>query len=242
MNRSTSFNDDYADAAKDWYYDRYETAHIHANRWFLAFVIVLIFCVLQVMAFISILPLKQWVPFVVHQNTTTGEVWVDRPKTAYAPTNDAEVEADIVRYIVSRESYTAADINNRFHTVMLLSTKLVSQRYADEQGNTNPEAPVNTLSADGIRSVHIDDIVFIDKAGSDELRHYHGPSQNLAKVDFTTTTIDATGTKTLTPWVATIGWVYKGLPQNEEDAWDNWNGFHVTVYRVDPKNIEPKRN
>lgn len=242
MTKKSSQKEDYFQAGKDWYVDRMESAKIQANRWFVAFLTTSILVVALAISVMTLFPLKTIIPVVVHQNATTGEFWVDRPTTPYVPENDAETQADIVRYLTARESYSAADINHRFHQVLLLSNSEISKRYEVEQANDNKEAPVNVLSSQGSRTVRIEDIVFIDKAGSQELRHFHQAAENLAKVDFTTTTIDQTGQKKTDAYVATIGWQYRGLPQNQADAWDNWNGFTVTTYRVDPRNINSNPN
>ena len=237
MKDSNNLNEAYFNAGKDWYFDRYEAIKIQSNRWFLGFIVSMLFSITLVIALITLFPLKTLVPLIIHQNTTTGEIWVDHPKDTYVPANDAEVQSDIVRYITSYKSYTSADINQRFHLVMLLSANSVAKQYADEQGNSNKSSPVNVLGQDGIRTVRVEDIVFIDKAGTKEVREYRVPAHNLAKVDFTTTTIDHAGNKKIDSWVATIGWTYKGMPSSQNDAWDNWNGFTVTTFRVDPKNI-----
>lgn len=237
MKNKNVVNKEYFQAGKDWYFDRYESVRVQANRWFVGFILSTIMCFLMVIAILTLLPLKTLVPLIVHQNTTTGEFWVDHPKTPYTPANDIEVQADIVRYITSYKSYTAADINQRFHLVMLLSGSNVAKQYEEEQSNNNKNSPVNVLGKDGMTTVRVEDVIFIDKANVHEIRDFHDPSHNLAKVDFTTTTIDHIGNKKIESWVATIGWVYKGLPASQQDAWDNWNGFTVTTFRIDPKNI-----
>ncbi|HYF97505.1 MAG TPA: type IV secretion system protein, partial [Coxiellaceae bacterium] len=181
--------------------------------------------------------LKTLVPLVVHQNSITGEVWVTHPDTSYTPENDAQVQSDIVRYLTARESYSAADLNQRFQLVNLLSSKDVAKNYSNEQSNANPNAPVNTLGHEGTQTIHIEDIVFLDKAGIQELRHFKEKSQNLAKVDFITITTDKSGNKVNQAWVATVSWIYAGLPKTQVEAWENWNGFTVTSFRIDPRNL-----
>lgn len=232
-----TLDENYFKAGQDWYVDQYELIKVQSNRWFIGLLVSMTLCVVLTVALIALFPLKTLIPFVIHQNTTTGEVWVDRPKTSYLPANDAEVESDIVRYLTAYKGYTAADINQRFNFVVLLSANNIAKQYADEQSNGNRDSPINTLAKDGTRTVRVEDIVFIDKAGTHEVREFKEPSHNLAKVDLITTTIDHVGNKKVESLVATIGWTYKGLPKNQQDAWDNWNGFTVTSLRIDPKNI-----
>lgn len=239
MKQKDKLDKSYFEAGKDWFFDRFETAQIQANRWFIAFIAAMALAIVLAAALIVLLPLKTLVPMVIHQNPSTGEVWVDRPKTPYTPKNDAQVQADLVRYITVRESYSADDINQRFHLTMLLSNNGVGTEYANEQANSNKKAPVNTLGKDGTRTVRIIDVIFIDKAGTQEIRKFRQRAHNLAKIDFITTTLSKNSKKS-EAWVATIGWTYNGLPDNQLDAWDNWNGFTVTTYRIDPRNIEIK--
>ncbi len=229
--------DAYFKEAREWFYERYAQAHVQSNRWFVACLITVTLLALSLTAFICILPLKTFIPMVVHQNTITGEVWVTKPPTPYVPETDAQTQSDIVRYITSRESYSSSDINQRFNLVTLLSDSHIAKTYEAEQSNSNPNAPINILKEKGTRTVKIEDIVFIDKKGLKEIREFKQKSQNLAKVDFITTTVTPSGATETQYWVATIAWEYKGLPNNQQDAWDNWNGFQVTTYRVDPKNI-----
>lgn len=226
---------DYFKLANDWQFDRVQMAKIHGNRWFIAFLVSSCIVILLTITIVVLMPLKTLIPIVIHQNTKTGEVWVDRPSNPYVPETQAETEADITRYITNRESYSSSDINQRFHLVMLLSDGNIGSEYANIQANSNKESPVNVLGLNGTRQVNIEDIIFIDKNNIQELRHFHQPSTNLAKVDFTTETKDTSGLSKTDYWVATIGWIYKGLPDTQANAWDNWNGFTVTTYRVDQR-------
>lgn len=225
--------------AQDWQYDRHQSVLVSRNRWFLACIINTGLNIALGIIIISLLPLKKEIPFVIHENTKTGEFFVTKPATTYRPETDAQTQADITRYIVHRESYMATDLNQRFRIVMLLSSNTVANDYANSQANLNKNSPVNLLGEKGMRIIHIEDIVFLDKEESKELHHFKTPAHNLAKVDFTTTTTDKEG-RTLTHyWVATLSWKYFGLPDNQADAWDNWSGFTVTSYRVDQRNIAP---
>ncbi len=238
MQNKSNKDKEYFKLAQDWHFERCEVAKINANRWFVCFLISCAINICLSTAIIVLTPLKTLVPLVIHQNSITGEAWVEKPSLQYVPANDAQTQSDIVRYVTNRESYTAADLNQRFHLVTLLSNHDVAKAYASFQSNNNKSSPVNILSTTGTRTVHIEDIVFIANQNIDEPHRFNEPSSNLAKVDFVTTTTDQNGIKKTDAYVATIGWFYKGLPTNENDAWENWNGFTVTTYRVDERNIE----
>ncbi len=242
MQKLSNNNEEYFKLAKDWHFENYVSAKINENRWFVCFLISCAITICLTIAIIILTPLKTIMPLVIHQNSITGEAWVEKPSTKYIPPNDAQTQSDIVRYITSRESYTAADLNQRFHLVALLSNSDVAKTYADSQSNDNKSSPVNVLGTTGTKTVHIEDIVFIDNQNTEEPRHFNQQACNLAKVDFLTTTTDQNGIKKTNSYVATIGWIYKGLPNNEQDAWENWNGFTVTTYRVDERNVDNTSN
>lgn len=225
-------------AGRTWFEENYENAKLVSNRWFVGCIASLLVCVLLSLCLVFIFPLKTLVPLIIHQNSVTGEVWVTHPTTPYQAENDAQTQSDIVRYMTARESYSAADLNQRFQLVTLLSSNEIAKAYVNEQSNANPNSPVTLLGHEGSRIINIEDIVFLDKQGIQELRHFKEASQNLAKVDFVTQTTDKTGNKVNQAWVATIAWVYKGLPNNQLEAWENWNGFTVTTYRIDPRNLQ----
>lgn len=225
----------YFKEAKDWYFDRYESAEMAANRWFMAFLAAFSVVLLLVGTLFILLPLKTLVPIVIHQNTKTGEVWVSPPKTLKIPPNSAEVEADITHYIIARENYFLDDLNERFHEVLALSNSRVAKTYVAFESTTNSASLINQLGRRGSRTVHIEDVVFLDRAGTHEIRPFPIPSENLAKVDFTTETTDKAGIVQEAAWVATLSWDYRGLPSTQEAAWMNWNGFTVTHYHVEPR-------
>ena len=236
-------NNTYFEEAKSWYQERFELQQLKAKRWFAAFLIMATIALLALIADITLLPLKTLVPMIIHANPTTGETWVEKPDDkTYVPETEAQVQADVVRYITHRESYMAADINQRYHLVLLLSAPVVGKQYSEEQANSNEQSPINVLKQDGRRTVSIEDVVFIDKSGLDEKRHFDKPTQNIAKVDYITTTEDENHRLKTDYWVATISWEYHGRPATQQAAWDNWNGFQVTGYRTDLRNITSKNS
>lgn len=222
---------------ESWFVDKYVLKEIEANRWMLAFIVAMLATISLAIAMAILMPLKKIQPIMIYKNSATGETWVERPTSPYTPQNEAEVKSDIARYVIARESYSAYDINPRFKGVMLLSSAKEQKQYSDFQSNSNKNAPINVLGKDGTRTVHVTDVIFIDRVGEMEKRQLPAPSENLAKVDFVTTTTDKNGTKIKDQWVATISWAYRGTPSDEDEAFDNWSGFTVTYYRVDKQNI-----
>lgn len=237
MSNYQALEKSYFKAGEDWYFDRYQAANRQANIYLVLLLLMKVIVIVLIIAITVLLPLKTLTPIIIHKNSITGETRVEQPKTPYTPNNDAEVEGDIVRYLTAMLSYSAGDINQRYQYVLLLSAENVQKQYAVRESNDNPNSPVNRLGEAGTRIVKVEDIVFLDKAGTHEIREVAMPSQNLAKVDLITETVDKSGSKKIEHWVATMTWVYKGKPDAQVDAWSNWNGFTVTSFRLDPKNI-----
>lgn len=229
-------DNDYFTSAQSWHYDRYESQLIQANRWLLAFWIQIGVSSLLVLSLALLLPLKTLVPLVIRQNTQTHEVFVDKIDHDYLPHRN-EVESDLVRYVILRETYSSVDLALRYKQVLLESNKACAGEYQKTQTNTNPESPVNLYGVDGTRTIHVEDVVFLTnknmKTSGNEMM------TNLAKVDFVST--DTIHSQTVQKyWVATIAWEYRGTPQDKDAAWHNWNGFTITYYRVDQRNVEKK--
>lgn len=230
----------YFKAGEDWFFDRYESSKTRSKHWFIAFIFMSVISILLAGALIGLTPLKTVVPVLIHQNKITGEVWTPAIKTPYVPEIEAQVQSDIVRFLTTYLSYSANDINQRYALIKLLSSNSVLTQYDAFQSNDNPNSPVNALGETGESTIQVQDIVFLDKEDMHEIRHYkHHPSKNLAKADLIVTTVDKSGSLKTASYVATLSWEYQGTPQSQADAWNNWNGFTVTMFRLDPKNVEP---
>ena len=91
-------------------------------------------------------------------------------------------------------------------------------------------------SIDGIRDIKILDVIFLDSQEATQSQRFKSLSSNVVQVDFSSST-KSTGETKVAHWVATISFEYLGVQQDEMLAWENWNGFVVTSYRVHPRSI-----
>lgn len=228
----------YFKAGESWFAEKFVLKQIEANRYLLGFIVSSLIALTLTIALIIMLPLKTIEPLIIHQNHTTGETWVEKPKNPYIPQNEAQIKSDLVRYIIFRESYSGYDINQRFDSVIARSNSKERAIYNDFQSNSNPNSPINTLRKEGTRTVKVEDLIFLDKEGASlEDRELKVTARNLAKIDFKTTTTSKKGDTKVENWVATISWHYRGTPTDQVAAWENWNGFEVTYYRIDQRTI-----
>ena len=221
-------------SAQDWAYDRYHSQAVIADRWQLAFWIQLILSLILAIAIIIILPLKSWEPIVIQRNTQTGEVWVDSPHTQHLPALASEVESDLVRYVIARETYAHQDAGARYQQVRYSSSPEVIKIYENLFSNTNLHHLQSLYGDSGMRTIKVEDVVFLTSPESASI--HQANTHNLAKIDFITTDTQGQTSKEQY-WVATISWEYLGTPTTKAAAWSNWNGFTVTYYRVDQRNI-----
>jgi type IV secretory pathway component VirB8 len=227
---------DYFQEATSWNYERYQIQQVISNRWQLAFWIQLFFGLCLVFLIVALLPLKTWEPIVVYRNEQTGEVRVESSDLQHLPVNHEEVESDLVRYVTARETFTFADNNDRYQSVIFKSSPMVAQEYNHTNDNNNPDALIHKLGHEGMRTVKVEDVVFLDAGKESGDKGKNAQPDHLARVNFVTTeTVGQTVVKQ--KWVATMRWEYLGAPKNKKAAWVNWNGFAVTYYRVDQRNV-----
>lgn len=209
---------DYFKQAREWADDRYQAQARKARHWFIAFCLQTVCVVLLVLGLIFLLPLKTLVPLVIHQNHLTGEVWVEQPKNWNLTENRPLIESDLVRYVIARETVaTADDVVRRKQVLLRTQAKLVG----DYQQQRQQQYAEKIL----LRKIRVEDVVFIN--------------DSLVKVDLVTMTKTSRGVQ-YQPWVVTLRWSYQGTPKSKALAWDNWNGFLVTYYRIDQRNVKRK--
>lgn len=229
---------DYFEQATEWSNDRYHFMELSRDRYRLAFFSSMALSFALTVSIALLLPLKKIEPIIVHQNDRTGEVWVAPMTTPYVPANQAQVESQLVGYVIARESYSTIDYNNRYQQVEFQSNDTVGKQYATAQDISTQTSPLNVLGESGTRSIAVEDVIFIDKSG---LKTGNRPqrnlaSHNLAQVNFVETD-NVNGNITKQYKVATISWKYLGTPSNPQAVWENWNGFTVTYYHVDQRNV-----
>jgi type IV secretion system protein VirB8 len=236
--KKISTEKNYFTSAKSWADDIYTATIASRNRYRTAFYWVSALASCLALVIIMLVPLQHTEYVVIHQ-TEHGTVWVEPLKQKYAPKNKTLAESEIVRYVINRENYDPSSYDEQYSLINLLSDAEVAVQYGKEQSINNKNSPINILSNKGYRTVHIENVVFLD---SENLQKRNKKDQrthaNLAQVNFTITDHDKLAdTKHTTSLVALISWTYRGTPQNPEDKWRNWDGFTVTRYSVEQRNI-----
>jgi len=174
---------------------------------------------------------------VVHRNAS-GFTYVTMEEQHHAPTaTRQEVESDIVRYVTSREGYHPATYSIQSSITSLLSNNRVDAEYSLSQSKDHPEAPVHLLKNKGYRKVSVQSILFLDNESENE-PDKKPTHNNLVQVNFEISDyLFGQDQHIDTPYTALISWKYRGASSDPEKAWENWNGFSVTSYQVQPVSV-----
>ena len=231
-------NKNYFVEARSWADDMYTSAIISRNRYKLAFFAAMGLAGLLAIAIDGLIPLQQLTPLLVN-HYQDGRVSVEPIKQPFAPTNQAEVQSELVRYVINRESYDATSYNTQYSLINLLSSRGVARQYMNTQSTDNKRSPISLLGNRGFRTVYVDSVVFLDSKrenkGKPKAQQTH---HNLAEINFTITdhfkNSSQQKTKALT---ALVSWDYRGTPSDPNDRWRNWNGFTVTRYSTQQRNV-----
>ncbi|RAP34636.1 hypothetical protein B1207_15245 [Legionella quinlivanii] len=236
MNKSKEPLNDYFKQAKHWADDQFTRVEVSRNRYQMAFLTSMGLNLCAVLAVAVLAPMQTLVPMLVH-HYDNGVTTIEPVTQTNAPINQTQVESDIVRYITHRESYEVSAYRAQYDLVGLLSSESVNDEYLREQSKSNPQSPVMQLGTKLTRSVHVYSINFLDNVlfnDKDFPKNHH----NVAEVVFTLIDTDkATGHQTETQYNALIAWVYN-QPSNAPDIrWKNWDGFQVTRYSKQLRNV-----
>lgn len=224
--------------ARSWADDLYTSAIISRNRYKLAFFVAMGLAILLAIAVDGLIPLQHMEPLLVN-HYQDGRVSVQPMKQPYAPTNPAQVQSEIVRYVINRESYDPSSYDAQYSLTNLMSNTAVAKQYIGVQSTGNKHSVINVLGHHGWRSVHVDSVVFLDSTLNNKGKT---PSQqthyNLAQINFAMTDHFKNSarqkTKALT---ALVSWDYRGTPSDPNERWRDWDGFTITRYTVEQRNV-----
>ncbi|HGU7213402.1 TPA: virB8 family protein [Legionella pneumophila] len=233
---STHQSTDYFQEAKSWSDDRYGSAIQSRNRYQIAFIASMILNGLSLIAVACLAPMQTLVPLMVH-HYDNGVTTVEPLEHAPMPSNKAQIESDLIRYITNRESYDVSSYRSQYDLVALLSNESVLKEYSQEQDKASSQSPIHILGATGSRSVHVYSINFLDDLNLNE-RDLSKNHHNLAEIVFTLTDTDkASGRATEKHYNALISWSYITPSSDPSVRWRNWDGFLVTRYSKQARNV-----
>jgi type IV secretion system protein VirB8 len=229
-------NQNYFQQAQSWADDYYTLAIASRNRYRWAFLSCSVLCMSLALAITTLVPLQHLQPLLIN-HYPDGRVSVQPLNQHNAPIHSAQVQSDLVRYVINRESFDASSYPEQFELVNLMSANEVAKQYEQSQDSSNTRSPINALGSEGIRKVHVDSVVFLDKANLNPPKAHRPTHRNLAQIDFTLTDIKDGLTSAPVPLTALVSWTYRGTPDNPDALWQNPFGFTVTRFDVEQRNV-----
>lgn len=226
----------YFEQATSWADDQFGTLEQSRNRYQVAFVLAMGVNIMALIAVCVLANLQTLVPMIVH-HYEHGVTTVEPLTHTTAPINERQIKSDLAHYLIDRESYDIGSYRTQFDLVNLLSSETVAAEYAREQDRNAKDSPLHKLGETHSREVHIYSINLLDNE-LENAHEPHGHHHNLAEIVFTSTDIDkATGLKTAHHYNALVSWRYVTPSTNPDVLWKNWDGFMVTRFTRQARNI-----
>ncbi|PRD44055.1 type VI secretion protein [Phyllobacterium phragmitis] len=174
-------------------------------------------------ALVMLLPLKQFEPYVVEVDKTTGYLEIARAlKPGDLSQNEAVTAANIVRYIRARETYDPGQLKYNFDLGQLLSTNIAAADLYNEFSPGNPSSKDKVYGTETQVAVSVKSLSFLNK--------------NTATVRFFTDEKRDNSTRRQ-HWVAVVKFRYTSVPLKNEYRFDNPLGFQVVEYRRDQESL-----
>lgn len=209
----------YFDDANTWESSVYRSMRASKNRaWIITFVfggiaLLCLFCIAL------LLPLKQFEPYVITVDKSTGYIETTRGlKPGPLTQDEAITQANLVKYLVGRETYDPPDLEENYNRIVLMSEGETLDEYQRLWSTSNPDNPAKTYGFDVGITVQIKSINLLN--------------DRTASVRFLRKRTER-GVTTQTHWVAIIAFRYVERPTKLIERFENPLGFQVYSYRVD---------
>ncbi len=199
------------------------------NRWMVVAVLALMLAVVAMVTVAALLPFKETKPFVVMVDRTTGEAEkVVQVRPANLEEQEAVRQAELVSYVIDRETYDVADNQARIPDVLIRSQDQARSSLVSLWTKGNDNYPPDIYSNRSRLLVKIVSITLLTDA--------------TAQVRFRKK-LETEGERTVErDFVATVGFEFQPrVERNLEDVWKNPLGFAVSSYRVDAETLNERR-
>ena len=199
------------------------------NRWMVVAILALMLAVVAMGTVAALLPLKETKPFVVMVDRTTGEAEkVVQIRPANLEEQEAVRQAELVSYVIDRETYDVADNQTRIPDVLTRSQEQARSSLVRLWTKGNDNYPPDIFSNRSRLLVKIISITLL--------------TDETAQVRFRKK-LETEGERTVErDFVATVGFEFQPrVERNLEDVWKNPLGFAVSSYRVDAETLNERR-
>jgi len=180
---------------------------------------------LEAIALAGLMPLKTVVPYTIMVDRQTGYVQTIKGLEPGKLSQDSAVtQSFLVQYVIARETFDAADLQDNYHKVLVWSAGDERTVYQHDMQRSNASSPLNlnqptTIVATTIKSVS-----------------QLSPTSALVRFD-TERRDNGAPAGDVRSWAAVIGFRYSGAPMTMGDRFLNPLGFQVTSYRRDAETV-----
>lgn len=220
---TVSGEEGYYQSSTSWYKDKYELATLSRHRYRLLAIGLGFLLGVSLIAFIAILPLKQYVYRLIEVNQTSGEVLTLKEVEGRQYAEDWVVTRYFIsQYVMNRHMYSREDLTRTYNLTLAMSAKPIAEAYAEATKIDNPTSPLNVLNTEYYREVKIKGINQLnDKTALvryQVITHHKSMQQDTKTEDFQ----------------SVVKWAFNTAPTTQEDHDKNPLGFFVTHYQVSP--------
>jgi type IV secretion system protein VirB8 len=180
--------------------------------------------ILSLLALVMLVPLKSFEPYIVEVDKSTGYIEVKTGLTRPANLTDSQAvtQANIVRYIRSREGYDPYAIEQNFGIAALLSTGNAARELQDLYSAANTKNPAKVYGKNKRVTTEIASVTF--------------PNSSTGIVRFSTAEVSDTDS-VIRHWIAVVRFRYTDTPATNEWRFENPLGFQVYDYRRDQETV-----
>ncbi len=194
-----------------------------AVAWFVTIIFGLV-ALFALLALVMLVPLKSFEPVIVVVDKATGYIETKSGLTKAQNLTDSRAitQANVVRYIRTREGYDPYAIDTNFGTAALLSTGDAARELQEQYSAANPNNPAKVYAKNKRVLVDVKSVTF--------------PNDSTALVRFSTT--EKSDTDVITKhYIAVVRYRYTDEPTTNEWRFENPLGFQVYNYRRDQETV-----
>ena len=177
--------------------------------------------VLEAIAILTLAPLKTVVPYTILVDRQTGYVETAKGLQPGLLSQDASVtQSFLVQYVIARETFDAADLQQAYRKVNEWSTAPVRAQYQQSMKRSDPNSPLNLFTPTTQVSVTIKSVSLL--------------TATTALVRFDTNRVEAGATSgERRSYAAVVAFRYSNAPLTMGERFINPLGFQVVSYRRD---------
>lgn len=194
-----------------------------AVAWFVTIIFGMV-ALFALLALVMLVPLKSFEPVIVVVDNNTGYIETKSGLTKAQNLTDSRAitQANVVRYIRTREGYDPYAIDTNFGTAALLSTGDAARELQELYSTANPKNPAKIYGKNKRVLVDVKSVTF--------------PNDSTSLVRFSTT--EKSDTDAITRhYIAVVRYRYTDEPATNEWRFENPLGFQVYNYRRDQETV-----